>query len=230
MRKCVYPVMLILAGIAISPVLAIPSFRGYTGLMIIPTADALGLGQWNAGVFLEDVSEGTINDFIANYGIAPNLEVGFNRFRLTEDDDASTLINAKWGFLRETTGRPGVAAGIIDVTNDVDTTVYVVASKSFANAIGTYEGDIITPRVHVGFGAGGFDGLFAGLSTYLGNRLQIMAEWDSNNVQVGARFRATPGFTIHAGGFNVGDRSNPGSELVSDSASFGVGVSYQQNY
>ncbi len=187
---------------------AIPSFRGYTGLLIVPTADALGKGDWNAGVFWEDVSSGTINSYVANYGFAQDVEIGFDKFRLNDNSLSKTLLNAKWAFRTETYRQPGVAAGIIDITNDLETTVYVVASKSLTASLGTYNGEIITPRIHVGFGGGGFDGLFVAISTYLGNSIQLIAEWDSNNVQLCGRLRLTPSFTAHAGWFNVGDKDN----------------------
>ena len=217
----------ILAAISCSITFAIPSYRGYTGLMIIPTADALCQGNWNAGVFSEDVSD-TITDYVANYGISNGLEVGFDRFlRNTEfhgyadSDGAKTLLNAKYAFMPEEDGKPGVAAGIFDITNDLETTVYVIASKSFTSCPVIYDGEIISPRIHVGLGGGYFDGLFGGLSTYLGNRLQVMFEWDSKNVQIGGRFRVTPGLTVHVTGFDITDRDN---------TTFGAGISYGRYY
>lgn len=207
---------------------AIPSYRGYTGLMLVPTADALGKGDWNAGIFFEDVAEGTVNDWVANYGVANNVEIGIDRFRRDNrlfpeesSGDSSTLINAKYAFLPETDARPGVAGGLIDITDDLETTVYIVASKSLTSRLGMYEGEIITPRVHVGFGGGFLDGLFAAASAYLGNRIQTMLEWDSRHMNVGARFRVTPGLTVHAGFLDVTDRDNN---------SFAVGVSFGRSY
>lgn len=198
----------------------IPSFRGYTGLMLIPTADALGEGDWNVGLMMEDITDDTtVNDVFANYGIAEGVEVGLNRFRFDDDSDADTIINGKYAFQQETPQRPGIAAGIMDLTDEMDSTVYVVASKSLTAQLGTYEGDVINPRVHVGIGGGSLDGLFGGVSAYVGNRIQVMAEWDSENVQLGARLRLTPGLTIHAGFFDVGDDGD-----------FGLGVSFGRSY
>jgi hypothetical protein len=205
----------------------IPSFRGYTGLMIIPTGDALGKGDWNAGVFFEDVANGTVNDFVANYGISQGFEVGIDRFRLDDDSASHTLLNAKYKFMTETPARPAIAAGISDVTNEIQTTVYAVASKSFGKCLRAWNGEILSPRVHIGFGGGRLSGVFIGASTYLGNRVQLMAEWDSLDVQVGARFRITPEFTVHAGGFNLNDRQD---DEYSTGASFGVGASYNMIY
>lgn len=221
-----------LVAIATTAYAAIPSFRGYTGLMAIPTADALGRGDWDAGVFFESVADGTINDYVANYGIGDRFEVGFDRYRFNDTDrsDAKTLLNAKYEFFRETVERPAVAAGVIDLTNDLNTTVYIVASKSIFQRMGTYEGEVITPRVHVGFGAGEFKSLFAGVSAYLGRRIQLMFEWDSVSLNAGARFRVTRDFTVHAGFFNIADNDSEDSKFLRSSGSFGVGVSYSSSY
>lgn len=127
----------------------------------------------------------------------------------------------------ETSNYPAIAVGVADVTDDIQTTVYAVASKSLGCNLRMWKGEALTPRVHVGFGGGRLSGLFAGASAYVGNRIELMAEWDSENVNVGARWRVTPQFTIHAGGFNLTDRD---SDEFSTGASFGVGASWSQIY
>mgnify|MGYP001005951568 CR=1 FL=1 len=214
----------------------IPSFRGYTGLMVIPTADALGKGEWNAGLFLENVASETINDVVVNYGLARGLEFGIDRFQLHGDDEDEehhfdtghrTLLNAKYRFMPETATHPAIAAGIADITDEIETTVYAVASKSFGCSLRAWQGEYLTPRVHVGFGGGRLSGLFAGASAYIGNRVQLMAEWDSKDTNVGIRWRVTREFTIHGGGFNLTDRQD---DPFSTGASFGVGASWQTIY
>ena len=146
-----------------------PSFKGYTGLMNIPTADALSKSSWNAGAFTEDIgSDSIINDVVANYGISEGVEIGINRFRCDDDSQSDTLLNGKYAIRRETDKDAGMAAGIIDATDEINTTVYFVVSKSFSNKLGTYDGDIISPRVHVGIGGGELDGLFGGVSVFFG--------------------------------------------------------------
>jgi hypothetical protein len=227
MRCFWLPLFIILLAAACLPGdCAIPSWRGYTGLMVVPSADALGRGEWNAGLFLEDVDSGTINDVVVNYGLAQGLEFGIDRFRLNDDSDHRTLLNAKYRFMPETIRYPAIAVGISDIANDIETTVYAVASKSLGCDIRVWEGETLTPRVHVGFGGGRLSGLFAGATAYIGNRVELMAEWDSIDVNVGARFRITRNFTIHAGGFNLNDQV----EEFSTGASFGVGASWSMIY
>jgi hypothetical protein len=224
-------VILVLALCAAMPPAygVIPSFRGYTGLVLLPTADALMKGEWNAGVFSEAVSSETINSYIANYGVVDNLEVGFDRFRSDTDAKAGTLINLKYEFFRTCPERFGVAAGIIDLTNDLDTSVYLVGSASLIKRPSVWYGEVLAPRVHVGFGGGLLRSLFGGFSTWFGNRVQLVAEWDSNNVNVAGKFRITPDVTIQAGGLNLAEHANPGTAL-DKTATFGLGVNYNYSY
>lgn len=198
---------------------ALPSYRGYTGLMLIPTADALNKGDFNAGLFFEDVASGVINDMIANYGLADGLEVGLDRYRFSDDVDADTFINAKYRFLPETDQRPALAAGIIDLTDEEETTIYIVASKSVTTPLRCWEGEVLNPRIHIGFGGGRLSSVFIGGSAFLGDRVEVMAEWDSRDVQVGAKFRVTPSFAVDAGFFSI-----------NHSGTFGVGASFNKYY
>ena len=218
--------LILIAAVCLPAHGAIPSFRGYTGLMVVPSADALGKGDWNAGFFYENVANGTINDIVANYGIAQGFELGVDRFRLNDERDHHTLLNAKYRFMPETMHQPAIAAGVADITDEIETTVYAVLSKSLGCNIRVWNGETLSPRVHVGFGGGRLSGLFAGASAFVGNRIELLAEWDSKDVNVGARFRITPEFTVHVGGFNLTDQT----DRFSTGASFGVGASYNMVY
>ena len=215
-RAVIYACALcLLAGAA----LALPSYRGYTGLMLVPTADALNQGDFNGGLFFEDVASGVVNDYIANYGIIDGLEVGIDRFQFNNDVNADTFINAKYRVLPETDQRPALAVGIIDLTDEEETTAYFVVSKSVSTPVRCWEGEVLNPRIHIGFGGGRLSSVFAGGSAYLGERFMVMAEWDSRDVQAGAKFRITPSLTVDAGFFDIVDRGT-----------FGVGVSFSKYY
>lgn len=73
------------------------------------------------------------------------------------------------------------------------------------------------------------DSLFAGFSTWLGNRFQIMGEWDGEAVNAGIKYRFTPNLTLHAGGLNLSEEELPGTAL-DDEAGFGLGLSYNYSY
>jgi hypothetical protein len=190
--------LLALAG----AVAAAPSFYGYTGLVAVPTADALDKDDYNVLAFTLNLEEGADSDIYgANLGLAEGLEVGFARFR-PDEGDSETYLNAKYKFAPETEDRPALAAGLFDLTDELDTTVYVVMSKSLMARSRTRFGDISTPRLHFGIGGGQFDGVFAGLSAVLADRLMLMVEHDSDQVNFGARLALTDEIRAHFAGLD----------------------------
>jgi hypothetical protein len=228
---------LVVLTMSLSPgVAAIPSFLGYTGLIIVPTADVLSQGEWNAGLFTFEFDEGPDADaFCANLGVAPTVEVGFTKLQLDDSEEIAvvddgddfvivrrgdtegTFLNGKCQFMPETATRPAVAAGIIDLTDEMETTVYVVGSKSFGQSCRTAFGEITSPRFHVGIGGGLLDSIFGGVSASLGDRLFLMAEYDGNNVNAGARFSITDEWHLHLAGMDWFDN-------------VGIGVSFSKGF
>lgn len=196
------------------PAMAAPSFYGYTGLVTIPTADALDEGQYSIGAFALDVEEGVdSNVYTANLGLAEALELGFARLK-TEGAPGETIISAKYRFFRETAEHPAIAAGVIDFTDEIDSTSYIVASKSIRWRGETTFGEITAPRVHIGAAGGQIDGLFAGFSAAFGNRLLLMAEYDSQDVNFGARLAISDALRIHA--------------ALLDADNLGLGISFSK--
>lgn len=221
MKRAAYLTLVILITLYLTtPLLAVPSFRGYTGLVIIPTADTLNRGEFNVGVMTEDVSDFDANDIFFNYGIIDNLEFGFNSFLPIDEDDRGTLINAKYSFMRETDTLPGVAVGIVDLTDDEETTVYAVASKSIGRCLNVFDGEITNLRAHVGIGGGRLSGPFIGFSAFVGNRAMFSFEWDSEDVNIGFRFTPIRQIRLHAALFDLGGDKND----------IGVGASYNFFY
>jgi len=196
-----------------------PSFRGYTGLVVIPTADTLNSGEFNFGVMTEDTGQFNANDIFTNYGPTDNLEVGFDSHLGIDQTERETLINAKYKFLPETEDKAGVAFGLIDLTNEIQSTAYAVASKSLVRRANIFDSDVTSIRGHIGIGGGRLNGLFFGLSAFAGNRVMFSFEWDSMDVNLGFRFTPMKGLRFHAALFDVGGRDD-----------LGMGVSYSKNY
>lgn len=187
---------------ACSQVAATPAYRGYTGLMLTPTADTLKTGGFDFGaVFLSNDTNDT-TFFSGNIGILDSLEVG-GAVISPEHGDSNGIINAKYGLLKETMTAPALAIGWSDVADQLDSTPYVVLSKSL-----TMQGtNSLAPRLHVGVGSGSLDGVFAGLSARIAEQLQLMIEYDTNDVNFGLQFAAAQGLRLHAGlvgGDNLG--------------------------
>lgn len=65
----------------------------------------------------------------------------------------------------------------------------MVASKVAAGRVRVANGEITGVRAHIGIGGGQLDGPFIGASAVLGDALTLMAEYDTNDVNLGARPR-----------------------------------------
>ncbi|HOF88120.1 MAG TPA: hypothetical protein PLZ36_08470 [Armatimonadota bacterium] len=206
--------MLVLLTLALAgAVCAAPSFLGPTGLLLVPTADALAADEMALSVY--GTEGGVRAAYVFNYGIRQNLEVGFARYA-----DRETVINAKYNFQPEDGRRAGVAMGVLDLTDQVNASLYIVASKKF---------ELSSPgftnfRVHAGLASGGaknstvpLDGFFGGLSLDISEKVILMAEHDGNNVNVGGGVL-----------FGRGLQANVG--MVGDDETLVYGASYTTSF
>jgi hypothetical protein len=198
-------VVALAAGLAITPASAAPSLLGYTGLLLVPDADALDDQEFNVAYYTLNVEEGADERiFVANLGVDEGTEVGFARIK-PEHGSAETALSGKYQIQPEDMHRPALAAGIFDLTDEMDTTVYFVASKMLGRRyeIEGKEGEMIQPRIHVGIGGGGaLDGLFLGGTAVLGRKLTLIAEYDSNDINFGGRLAVGSDIRVHAGWIN----------------------------
>jgi len=199
------------------PAQAAPSLEGYTGLLLTPTADALSRDEFNAAFFTLNLEEGAdTRVFAVNAGVSQDLEVGFARIK-PEHSSGETILNGKWQARPEDGRRPALAMGVIDATDELETTAYFVASKSFTKELRFYDKEITNPRLHVGIGGGQLRGLFGGASAVVANKLTLIAEYDTEDVNLGARLAVGSGIRVHAGWLHGLD-------------DFAVGVSYNRTY
>lgn len=176
-------------GAVSSQVAASPAYFGYTGLMMTPTADTLRSGgtAFNAVILNNNNNTSFLS---ANFGLMDSLEVG--AAMISQDHgDSKGIVNGKFQLLKETTATPALAIGISDLADQLDSTLYIVGSKSLSGQW--------SPRLHVGVGSGRLNGLFAGLSATVSDRMQLMAEYDTNDLNFGLQFAATNSLRLHAG-------------------------------
>ncbi|HUT74762.1 MAG TPA: hypothetical protein VM221_08010 [Armatimonadota bacterium] len=208
--------IVLVAMLLVQAAAAAPSFRGYTGLLLLPTGDTLDLNEFNLAWFNVDLTGGDQNAYAANLGLRDGLEVGVLRSKV-EMAEAETMLTAKYRICPETDKHAAVAVGVLDPTDEVDSTMYVVASKIVAGHVRVFDGEITNLRVHLGIGAGQIDGAFIGGSATLGDRLMLMAEYDTHDTNLGARLNIGYGFRAHAGWFN-------------DLNDVGIGLSYNKMF
>ncbi len=170
---------------------ASPSLVGPTGLLLTPTADVMGMASWNAGgtaIWPDAGSDVTV--LYANVGIFPRLEVGL-AYQDIEDVDSETLVNAKFHVL-SLPGRLTMSVGAIDITDQIDRSLYVVASHDLGAGVIEPRGTFSRPRVHGGVGGGRFDDVFLGFSVTVSGQADLLAEYDGDDVNVGVRWPIIP--------------------------------------
>lgn len=191
---------------------ASPSLLGPTGLLLIPTADSLGLSQWNVGgAWLTSEAEDA-TALYGNLGLGiKGLEVGATWLNV-EDADGELMLNAKFHLPQPVPVKLSVAAGVIDLTDAVDASPYLVLSHMIGGGLILQNGLCTAPQVHVGIGGGQLDGLFGGLSAVVAEKVSVMAEYDGSEINLGARLPVAANVELTAAALDGLD-------------DFGVGVS-----
>jgi hypothetical protein len=171
---------------------AAPNFNGSTGMIMTPDTETLDQGSYSIGFHSADQGYGDVNSLSLNFGLAPNLELGLTRYDWDSGD--SNTLNAKWKFAPEGSGSPALAFGIQDVTDEHDQTPYLVAGNTLRDGA----------RVHYGIGGGTIDGLFGGFEKDFTSGT-FLAEYDGNNLNVGARFAVAQDVKINVGLLDMDD-------------------------
>ena len=208
-------VTLLVSGAVVS---AEPSMMGYSGLLMVPTTDTLNDGGYNVAISSSELSGWDDRAYIANFGLQDGLEVGVWWWHPAGGglvpassfiSRKETLLNVKYQFDSGTPGRASLAIGVSDVTDEIDTAVYFVASKDVGRPIRTtIDGKPISRlTLHGGIGGGWIDDFFFGLEARLGDRLTLIAEHFNDDISVGARLRLWRHFTVDAGYINTEDWS-----------------------
>ena len=148
---------------------------GPSGLIKVPTADALTAGELSLAYHLENGKGiGSLT-----YGLTNNIEAGV----YTGRRDAYLGFHAKAVLTEEDNSLPGVAVGLANES------FYVVASKRLPRA---------GLRGHVGVGTNTYDGLFLGVSKMLN---PVTVESGVKNTGMPATLLAVE---YLKGGFNLG--------------------------
>lgn len=154
------------------------TIRGVSGLIDIPSADALAPSTIETGVHVVDGKAA----LSITVGLAARLEAGLN----TSPVDGALDVTMKGVVLPETRNNPGMAVGY-------DTgSLYLVLSKAFNGM-----------RGHIGFGDGRFGGVFAGLSASLSSvtvspkgqtspTAVFLLEHNGRNLSAGLRLGLSP--------------------------------------
>ena len=147
--------------------------------------------------------------FAATGSFFPNLELGLGVVS-PERGDTDVLANAKYRFIPETIATPGVSAGLTFTGRDSDASGYLVVSKTLSTPD---MGDVPNTSLsgHLGIAVGDdLEGVFGGLSATLGDKLTLMVEHDTDDLNIGARLAISQQLRLH------------GALLGGDSVGFGI--------
>jgi len=175
-----------------------PSFEGTSGLMRIPTSDVVPDGHVRAGISYMDkehskaVTQTDAMPMFGAIGFLPKLEI-VGRITVFHDAkaydwpynlDRSFHIHYRLHQQDEyTRSIPSIAIGIQDVDFGSE---YSYIGKA-AYVVGTWQHE--RWRLHIGAGQDRLDGVFGGMDFDLSgdHKLHLMAEYDSDYVNAGAR-------------------------------------------
>lgn len=183
---------------------ATSSWFGNVGLIVIPTAamppPSAATLQWH----MIDRDGGDVNILGVNFGVTEWLELGAARID-PEGADAEVVGNVKvrvpLGEWLEMPEIPAVAFGAVDISDEINRSLYFVLSKDFP--LGEEAGNRKV-SVHLGvadnkadFGA--LDGLFGGIEFQAFRYGMIQAEYDGSDVNAAIRFNATKRLQLDLG-------------------------------
>lgn len=189
-------VLLLLAAVPVWAQPA-PSFLGPTGLLFVPTADVVGMGEFNVGGAVARFDETDISWISGNVGLLPQLEVGATLVK-PEHADSEAMLNAKYRLLKPALTATTLSVGMIDITDEVSRSAYAVLTHNVGAGLVLREGPFSNPRVHVGVGGGLFDGVFLGGEVTVGSKVDLIGEYDSHDFNFGARFPLSKSFELTA--------------------------------
>lgn len=174
---------------------AAPSMTGSTGMIRIPTADSLRLGQFSAGYYGWENQSVAVAGFGLPRGIELSAAAPWQSGRSQD-----WTVNAKFNLNQEALLYPAVSLGIEDIEGKGRRSVYGVISKTLPFGF----------RIHIGTGTGRFDGMFGGLEKVLNPTpirqkqvgfpvTSLLIEMDGYKMNYGLRFRLAKGLRLDAG-------------------------------
>ena len=197
------------------------SLNGTSGILMTPTADIAADRALAAGVSFVDkkwaVDYRDIFDnvaYFATVGYLPRLEVSmrvtvFPRSSFSVEDpersEKDRMFSLKVLALKERCHWPALALGSEDLTGTKRfNTLFAVASK------GLSLGRAGTIRLHLGYGSDRIeaknhplDGVFGGLAKALWKGGELLAEYDTDKVNVGLRVEPVPYVSLLVSALNV---------------------------
>lgn len=167
---------------------------GPTGLITVPSAFVVDAKQLTLSTTIADD-----NTFSGNYGIINGVEVGAC-FVNTESRTDKTVFNAKAHIVPANFKGFELGLGVLDASNEIQRSYYVMASANFASAENLRRRGIAGVRLHAGVGSGRWgDHFIGGAEVVFNGHYSAVVEYDANDVNVAARYVHGNGFGLQTG-------------------------------
>ncbi len=171
--------VLLVSGMAV----ASPSLLGTSGSILTPDDTVLPAAGFSANYNGISQNDSTPQFIGASIGLNDTVEIGLTRVDPdVSGSDPSTIVNLKYLAMPETASRPSLVFGAVDMTGAIDPDgnggFYAVIGKNLT-AFATDITDKPSQPLHayLGYGAGIYDGVFAGLTWTLSPKVKIMGEY-----------------------------------------------------
>ncbi len=191
--------LVLCALLAVTANAAGQSFYGPTGLLFVPTAETLGMGEASIFANLLSVDHREMTQYGVNAGLGYGLEVGWTEVHMSGNGDVGGMLNAKWDVYKGNLVAPAIAIGAMNLTNSGDISgdiqPYFVATKSFTLP------NLASLSVAAGYWAGTVDKAMFGAKLGLASNIELVADYipDMTDLSVGARYNAPSGLCVQAG-------------------------------
>ena len=171
---------------AAAPLTGAPSILGPTGALITPTTQ-VNTETYSLGFhWLADTIDAAVK---LNVSPIEKLELGVTYIDPDGPASDETIFNAKFLVAPEDDDSPAVAVGVWDLTDEIDQTWYGVVSK-------TIDGEIPL-TINLGGATGDIlDGFFGSIIAGLHEDVDVIGEYDSEEINFGVRFRPYEGINL----------------------------------
>lgn len=161
---------------------------GPTGLITVPTASAAPESQVQVGAaYTEDLWSAS-----ANVGIPLEGQVGVEVGAAYLDydwGDEDVIGSAKVNIGADAAGRYQVGIGIVDFTDEVESSGYIVVSTDLLAPPDAWAEDTLAVRGHLGYAGGIYDdSLIGGVEVFLSRGMSIIGEYNGDDVNAALRF------------------------------------------
>lgn len=187
--------------------IANPNFWGSTGLIFMPTADALRYKEANFAFDYILTQDQKTNDYKykLNMGIYENLELGFAGGKYP---DEGVFVNLKYYLMSTEERFPlKIALGTENLSSEIKTSAYMVASKRFNPELAGHFGFNVT------FGTQTKPGVMAGLAFYITEILELITDVTGNEKKyfwnIGAKVKYSQYGTFSTSLIDIGNIKDP---------------------